>query len=49
VTIAPNNNSAGSALGGTLTVNSVNGVADFSDLTRNEASQGYTLQATCDG
>ena len=46
VTIALDNNPTGATLGGTLTENAVNGVADFPDLTVNQAGSGYTLQAT---
>ncbi|MFI5457824.1 MAG: DUF6923 family protein [Isosphaerales bacterium] len=48
VTIALGNNPGGStsALGGTVTVLAVNGVATFSVLTLNNAGNGYTLQAT---
>ena len=42
----PNGNST---LGGTLTVAAVDGVAHFSNLTINEAAQGFTLLATSDG
>jgi MBG domain (YGX type)/RTX calcium-binding nonapeptide repeat (4 copies) len=51
VTIALSNtgsNPGGGALGGTLTVAAVNGVADFPDLTINRPGTGYTLQATSD-
>src|SRR5271157_853557 len=49
VTIAVDNNPGGATLGGTLTVNAVNGVADFPDLTLNKAGSGYTLKATSAG
>ncbi len=49
VTIALDNNPGGATLGGTLTVNAVNGVADFPDLTLNKAGSGYTLKATSAG
>ena len=49
VTMALDNNPGGATLGGTLTVNAVNGVADFPDLTLNKAGSGYTLQATSAG
>ena len=49
VTIALDNNPGDATLGGTLTVNAVNGVADFPDLTLNKAGSGYTLQATSAG
>lgn len=42
--------SSGSAsLGGTKTVNAVNGVATFSDITIDKAFSGYTLQASSSG
>jgi hypothetical protein len=37
---------SGATLGGTPTVNAVNGVASFSDLTVNVAGDGYTLVAS---
>jgi hypothetical protein len=46
VTIAIANNAGGGTLGGTLTVNAVNGVAIFSNLKINAAGTGYTLTAT---
>jgi hypothetical protein len=55
VTLALDNNPSNATLGGTLTVNAINGVADFSDLTLNKVgplqtnSPGYTLQATATG
>jgi len=49
VTMALDNNPGGATLGGTLTVNAVNGVADFPDLTLNKAGCGYTLKATSAG
>ena len=42
----PNGNTA---LGGTLTVAAIDGVADFKNLTLNEVRQGFTLQATSSG
>lgn len=39
----------GPTLGGTLTVNTVNGVADFTDLTLSAAGTGLTLQASAPG
>ena len=42
----PNGNST---LGGTLTVAAVDGVANFNNLTINEAGKGFTLLATSDG
>jgi hypothetical protein len=49
VSIALDNNPGGSTLGGTLTVNAVNGVADFFGLTLDKAGAGYTLQAVSAG
>ncbi len=49
VTIALDNNPGGATLGGTVTVNAVNGLADFPDLTLNQAGSGYTLQAASAG
>ena len=49
VTIALDNNPGGATLGGTLTVNAVNGLADFPDLSLNKAGSGYTLKATSAG
>ncbi|MBE2271659.1 MAG: ExeM/NucH family extracellular endonuclease [Anaerolinea sp.] len=46
ITLALNTNPGGSTLGGTLTVNTVNGVATFSDLTLNNLGTGYDLIAT---
>ncbi len=40
------NNPGNATLGGTLTVNAVNGVASFSNVTLNQPGRGYTLQAT---
>jgi hypothetical protein len=45
VTLTIATNSDGSTLGGTVTVNAVNGFADFSGLTLNNAGTGYTLNA----
>jgi hypothetical protein len=39
----------GAALGGTVTVNAVNGVASFSDLSISKAGSGYRLTATSSG
>ena len=36
-------------MGGTVTVNAVNGVATFSTLTMTKAGTGYTLNATAAG
>ncbi len=49
VTIAPKTNPGRSTLGGTRTVNAVNGIAVFSDLTLNNLGDGYTLQGTTSG
>jgi len=49
VTIALGNNPGSSTLGGTLTVDAVAGVADFSDLMLDELGTGYTLQASSAG
>lgn len=46
VTIALGNNPSNATLGGTLTVNAVNGVATFNDLTLNNVGSGYTLVAS---
>lgn len=46
VTIAIANNAGGGTLSGTLTVNAVNGIAIFSNLSINAAGTGYTLTAT---
>ncbi|MEO7913220.1 MAG: hypothetical protein ABIV47_26525, partial [Roseiflexaceae bacterium] len=40
---------AGAVLGGTVTVNAVNGVASFSGLSINKAGNGYRLTATSSG
>ena len=45
VTLSLADNPGNSTLGGTLTVNVENGVADFRDLTLDMAGSGYTLQA----
>src|SRR5205085_339630 len=39
----------GGTLGGTLTVNAVNGVATFAGLSLTQAGGGYTLRATAGG
>jgi hypothetical protein len=49
VAVALANNPGGSTLGGTTTVNAVNGVATFSGLTLDKAGSSYTLQATSSG
>lgn len=49
VTIALLANPGSSTLSGTLTVNAVNGVATFSDLSLDKAGTGYTLNATASG
>ena len=49
VTLALSGGTGGAVLGGTPTINAVNGVATFSDLTIDEASTGYTLTASSDG
>ena len=46
ITLALAANPGGSTLGGTLTVNAVNGVATFSTLTLNKVGIGYTLSAS---
>ena len=46
VTIALGNNPTGATLGGTLTVNTVKGVATFSNLSINQIGTGYTLVAS---
>jgi hypothetical protein len=46
VTVALGANPGGATLGGTLTVNAVNGVATFANLSINVAANGYTLLAT---
>ncbi|MFI5309783.1 MAG: hypothetical protein ACHQQ3_01005 [Gemmatimonadales bacterium] len=49
VTLAFGANPGGSALGGTLTVAAVAGVATFNNITLNRTSAGYTLSATSPG
>ncbi len=49
VTISIVANPAGGTLGGTLTVNAVNGIATFSNLSINNAGTGYTLGAAASG
>jgi len=47
VTLTLAANPGGSSLGGTLTVQAVNGVATFAGLTLNKAGAGYRFQASC--
>jgi adhesin/invasin len=49
VNLALGNNPGSATLGGTLTVQAVNGVATFSGLMIDELGNGYTLQATATG
>jgi hypothetical protein len=49
ITIAIGTNPGGSTLGGTATVNAVNGVATFSNLSLNKVGTGYTLTAASTG
>jgi hypothetical protein len=49
VTVSLNANSASAVLGGTTTVNAINGVATFLDLTVNKPGAGLTLGATSSG
>ncbi len=49
VTLAIGANPGGATLGGTLTVNAVNGVATFPDLTLDQPGIGYTLTAASPG
>jgi hypothetical protein len=49
VTLALASNPGGSTLGGTLTVNAVDGVATFSGLTLDRTGNGYALLATAAG
>jgi hypothetical protein len=49
VTIALGNNPGNATLSGTLTQNTVNGVATFNDLQLNQPDNGYTLTATSTG
>jgi streptogramin lyase len=46
VTIRVSNNPSSGTLSGTLTVNAVNGVANFSGLKLNSAGNGYTIAAS---
>ncbi len=49
VTLSLKSNPTGATLGGTTTVNAVNGVATFNNLTVNKAGLGDTLTATSPG
>src|SRR6185369_1034119 len=49
VTITFGTNAGAGTLGGTPTVNAVNGVATFTDLFVNTAGNGYTLTASASG
>lgn len=49
VTVSLSNDPTGAALGGILTVQATNGVADFQGLTLNKVGTGYTLQARAVG
>jgi hypothetical protein len=49
ITIALGANPGGGTLGGTLTVNDVNGIATFSDLSVSAAGTGYTLVVSSAG
>jgi hypothetical protein len=49
VGIAPGTGAAGAKLGGTVTVNAVNGVANFGDLTVDKAGTNYRLTASAGG
>lgn len=46
ITLALANNPGGANLGGTLTVNAVNGVATFSNISLNKLATGYSLSAS---
>src|SRR5208337_71153 len=46
VTLALSGGAVGATLGGTVTVNAVNGVAAFTDLTIDKSGTGYTLTAS---
>jgi len=46
VTVALASNAQGATLGGTTTVNAVNGIATFSNLSIQQVSTGYTLTAS---
>ncbi len=49
VTLAIGTNPAGGTLSGTLTVNAVNGVASFANVSIDNPGSGYTLVAAADG
>ncbi len=49
VTLAIGANPGGGVLGGTATVNAVNGIATFTNLSVNKVGVGYTLVATAGG
>ncbi|HLH08284.1 MAG TPA: PKD domain-containing protein, partial [Terriglobales bacterium] len=49
ITLAIGTNPAGGSLGGTVTVNAVNGIATFPGLQINNAGVGYTLVASSTG
>jgi hypothetical protein len=49
LTITPSTNPGGAVLGGTTTVNAIEGVATFSDLSMTRAGNGYRLDALADG
>lgn len=49
ITIALGANPGGAVLGGTLTVNAVQGIAVFGDLAIDQPDSGYTLVATATG
>ncbi|HEV8122979.1 MAG TPA: Ig-like domain repeat protein [Gemmatimonadales bacterium] len=49
VSLALGNNPSSGVLSGTLTVNAVNGVATFSDLSVDKVGSAYTLAATASG
>ena len=49
VTIALGNNPSSGRLGGTLTVNAVNGIASFGNLVVDRPGNGYTLVASSSG
>jgi hypothetical protein len=49
VTLTINNNPGGGTLGGTTTVNAVNGVATFTNVSIDQPGMGYTLDANSPG